>query len=365
MKIKHYYLSKSPYLKTSYRADMAIEALDTPFRRVCLFFALLVGVIFPFIIPPFWIHLTNLVAIACIGALALNFVIGNCGQVSLGQAGFLCAGGFTTAIMTNEFGAPFWAVILSSALVGALLGLIGGLPSLRLKGMYLGLSTLAVHYVILFGAKEYQTTSGNNFGIVVARPYIGPFHLSDDRVWYFFLWSVVGLVMIFIVNLLRTRVGRACIAIHDRDVAARFMGINIGYYKVLAFVVSSAIVAVAGSLNAYYTNAVAAEQFTFLLTVQYIAMIIVGGLGSVLGSFLGGFLITLLPYGLTYLSHPFAFLAYLERYHFAIESGVFGLLIIFFLIFEPDGLVEIWRKIRDYFMLWPFRFKPLKITTRR
>jgi branched-chain amino acid transport system permease protein len=362
MKIKHY--SKGPYLKTSYRADMAIEALDTPFRRVCLFFALLVGVIYPFIAPPFWVHLTNLVAIACIGALALNFVIGNAGQVSLGQAGFLCAGGFVTAIMTVEFGTPFWAVILSSALVGALLGLIGGLPSMRLKGMYLGLSTIAVHYIILFCAKEYQFRSGSSFGIVVARPHIGPFLLSDDRVWHFFLWFVVGLVTIFIINLLRTRVGRACIAIADREVAARFMGISIGYYKVLAFVVSSAIVAVAGSLNAYYISTVAAEQFTFLLTIQYLAMIIVGGLGSVLGSFLGAFLITLLPYGLTHLSHAFTVSAYLERYFFAVESGVFGLLIILFILFEPDGLVEIWRKIRDYFMLWPFRFKPLKITRR-
>lgn len=344
---------------------MAIEAIDTPFRRVCLVFALLVGVIFPFIASPFAIHLTNLAAIALIGALALNFAIGNAGQLSLGQAGFLCAGGFITAIMTNELGAPLWAVIPSSALVGALLGLIGGLPSLRLKGVYLGLSTIAVHYVILFFAKEYQFRSGQNFGIIVARPYIGPFLLSDDRTWHFFLWFVVGLVTIFIINLLRTRVGRACVAISDRDVAARFMGINIGYYKVLAFVASSAIVAVAGSLGAYYTNTVAYEQYTFLLTIQYLAMIIVGGVGSVVGSFLGAFLITLLPYGLTYLSHAFAVSAYLERYFFAIESGVFGILIIFFLLFKPDGLVEIWRRIRDYFVLWPFRFKPLKITTRR
>ena len=140
---------------------------------------------------------------------------------------------------------------------------------------------------------------------------------------------------------------------------------NIGYYKVLAFVVSSAIVAVSGSLLAYYTNTVAYEQFTFLLTVQYLAMIIIGGIGSVLGSFLGGFLITLLPYGLTYLSRFFAVSSYLEKYFFAVESGVFGLLILFFLLFEPEGLVEIWRRIRDYFLLWPFRFRPLKMTTRR
>ncbi len=361
MKIRHY--SRSPYLKTSHRADMAIEALNTPLRRACLFALLFVGAIFPFIASPFWVHLTNLVAIACIGALALNFAIGIAGQLSLGQAGFLCTGGFITGIMTAELGAPFWVVVPCSALAGALLGFVGGLPSLRLRGVYLGLSTIAVHFVIYYLASEYQTRSGQTYAIIVNRPRLGPFTFSDDRAFHFLLWFAVALVTIFIINLLRTRVGRACIAISDRDIAARFMGVDIGHYKVLAFVVSSAIVAVAGSLEAYYTSAVNYEQYNFLLTVKYLAMIIVGGLGSVLGSFLGAFLITLLPYALTYLSHPFAS-SYLKRYFFAVESGIFGLLIIFFLLFEPDGLVAIWAKTRDYFKLWPFRFKSLKVTRR-
>jgi branched-chain amino acid transport system permease protein len=362
MKKKNY--QKSSYLKTSIISDMAMIAFDTPFRRIWAVVGLLIIAVFPFLATPFFMHIANLIAIASIGAMALNLLSGNAGLLSLGQAGFLASGAFTTAIMTVNFSMPFWVTIPAAGVVGAILGFIAGLPSLRLKGIYLGLSTLAMHYVITYACSEYQFWSGSNFGIVIKPPSIGPLVLADDRVWHYFLWIFVGIVGIFITNLLRTRPGRAWTAIRNRDIAAEVMGINIGYYKVLAFVVSTAIIGMAGSIYVYYTKVASIEEYSFILTISYLAMIISGGMRSVLGSLMGAFLITSLPYSLIYLFGLFEVSGVLKDYFFSLQSALFGLVIIVFLLVEPLGLAEIWRRVRVYFELWPFRYKPLSVTKR-
>jgi branched-chain amino acid transport system permease protein len=352
---------RSPYTKLTYYEDMVISAFDSPFRRKCAVFGLLILLIFPFVGGNYLMHLANLIAIASIGALALNLVCGNAGQISLGHAGFMASGAFTTAIMSVNFGMPVWVVLPTVALVGAIIGLIAGLPALRLKGIYLGLSTLGVYYILKYLCREYQFYGGFSYGIPIKDPQIGPFAISNDRVWFFVLCSLVWMVALFIKNLLRSRIGRAWIAIQNRDIAAELGGINIGYYKVLSFVVSTSITAIAGSLYVYYTNVADIETFTFMLTISYIAMIIVGGLGSVLGSLMGAFLITILPYFIIYFFELFE----VSGVHlFPIQSGFFGIVIIFFLLVEPSGLVEIWRRIRDYFQLWPFKYRPLAVTKR-
>ena len=355
---------KSPYLKTSYSKDMVIEAFDTPFRKKWTVLGLLIVITFPFFASSYFVHIANLIAISCIAALALNLLCGNAGLLSLGHAGFMAAGAFTTAIMAVNFKMPIWVVLPTAGIVGAILGFIAGLPSLRLKGIYLGLSTLAMHYVIHYGCSEYQFHGGFGFGIKVDDPRIGPVVLSDDRVWYFVLWILVWGTALYIKNLLRSRPGRAWIAIHNRDIAAEIIGINIGYYKVLAFVVTSSITAMAGSLYAYYTNVASIDEYSFILTIYYLAMIIVGGMGSVLGSLMGAFLITILPYILVYITDFLEISGVVKNFFFAVQSGVFGLVIILFLLIEPLGLAEIWRRIRVFFQLWPFRFKPLQVTKR-
>jgi branched-chain amino acid transport system permease protein len=355
---------KSPYLKVSFSKDMVIGAFDTPFRKKWMVIGILILILFPFVASKYFIHIANLIAIASISAMALNLLCGNAGLLSLGHAGFMAAGAFTTAIMTVNFGMPIWIVMPMAAVVGAILGLIGGLPSLRLKSMYLGISTLALYYVIIYVLNEYQFHSGFGFGITIKSPQIGPFTLSNEKEWYFPLCFMVWGTAIFITNLLRSRPGRAWIAIHNRDIAAEIMGINIGYYKVLAFLVSTSITSLAGSLYAYYTNVANVAEYTFGLTVGYLAMIIVGGLGSVLGSLMGAFLITLLPFFLMYIVDLFKITGAIKDYFFAVQSSFFGVIIIFFLLVEPLGLAEIWRRVRDYFMLWPFRYKALTITKR-
>lgn len=355
---------RSPYLKTSYAKDMVIKAFDTPFRKRCAVFGLFIGITFPFVASGYFVHIANLIAISCIGALALNLVCGNAGLLSLGHAGFMAAGAFTTAIMTVNFRMPVWVVLPAAGFVGAVLGFIAGLPSLRLKGIYLGLSTLAMHHLIHYGCSEYQFHGGFGFGIKIKDPQIGLFTLSDDRAWYFVLWILVLVTALYIKNLLRSRPGRAWIAIHNRDIAAEVIGINIGYYKVLAFVVSSVITAITGSLYSYYTNVASVDEYSFMLTIYYLSMIIVGGMGSVLGSIMGAFLIAVLPFILLYITDFFEISGVVKEFFFAVQSGVFGLIIILFLLIEPLGLAEIWRRTRAYFELWPFRFKPLQVTKR-
>ena len=355
---------KSPYLKTSYAKDMVIEAFDTPFRRKTALLGLLIGIAFPFMASEYFIHIANLIAISCIGALALNLVCGNAGLLSLGHAGFMASGAFATAILAINLKMPICIVLPGAGAVGAALGFIAGLPSLRLKGIYLGLSTLAMHYVIHYGCSEYQFHGGFGFGIKISDPQLGPLLLSNDRHWYFVLWVLVGLTALYIKNLLRSRPGRAWIAIHNRDIAAEMIGINIGNYKVLAFIVSSTITAISGSLYAYYTNVAAIDEYSFMLTISYLAMIIVGGMGSVLGSIMGAFLITILPFTLLYITDFFEVSGVVKNFFLAVQSGIFGIVIVFFLLIEPLGLAEIWRRIRAFFQLWPFRYKPLQVTKR-
>ena len=354
----------SPYRKTSYFEDMAIKAFETPFRKKCLIAGVIFGVAFPFISPPFILHVINLIAIASIGALALNLLIGNAGLLSLGHAGFMAAGAFTTAIMTVNFGMPIWIVLPAAILIGGLFGFVAGLPSYKLKGIYLGLSTLAVHHIIQYGCSEYQYYGGFGYGIVIKAPSIGHVVLTNKIEWYFFLWIIAALVALFITNLLRSKPGRAWVAIRDRDIAAEVIGINIGDYKIMAFILSSGLTSLAGSLYAYYTAVASADQYSFSLTISYFAMVIVGGVGSVLGSFLGAFLITVLPYGLMYLTGLFEVSFSVKEYFSIIESAIFGIVIVLFLLAEPMGLAEIWRRTRIYFELWPFRYKPLTITKR-
>lgn len=354
----------STYLKTTYSEDMIFDAFATPFRKKWMVLGILGFLGFPFIATPFLLHIANLVALSCLGAMALNLVIGTAGLLSLGHAGFMCAGAFTAGLLYTRYGFPMGITLIAAGVVGGVLGLIASLPSARLKGFYLGISTLALHYIIVYLVSEYQFNVGAGYGIEVNNPFNGIGILSSKRVWYFFLGMAVWVTGLFIANLLRSKPGRAWIALRDREIAAQVMGIHVGRYKSLAFMVSSVITAIAGALYAFYTNQVAVEEYSFYLTISYLAMIIVGGLGSILGSLLGAIMITLTPHLLMYLFGALGIPNSLMDYFYALESGIFGIMIIGFIMVEPLGISIIWARIRTFFMLWPFKYKPLKITKR-
>ncbi|MBI4635386.1 MAG: branched-chain amino acid ABC transporter permease [Candidatus Rokubacteria bacterium] len=346
------------YFKISYGADLAL--VDTRLRRVALA-ALVAGLLLlPRSASPFVVDLVTQTALAAVGALALNVLTGLAGQVSLGHAGFLAAGAFTTAALVEAFKSPPIVTLPAAGAVGALLGLIVGVPALRLKGLYLALGTLAMHHVVLYVGGELQSRWGANTGYSIPPPRLGGLTLRGTVAWYYALVGVAALVLLVCVNLKRSRVGRAWMAIRDREIAAASLGINVAGAKLLAFVWSSTLTTVAGALFAYHRGFVSVEAFSFFLAIEYIAMIIIGGLGSELGAVLGAAFVTLLPYGIDAGVAALRLPGGAEFYLFPLKFGAFGLLMALFLIFEPQGLAGIWRRVRNWFFLWPFRYRPLR-----
>ncbi len=347
----------SGYFRTGYGQEMAL--IQTSLERVSLLGFLVLLMAFPFLAAAFYLDLANQVFLAAIGSLSLMLLTGYAGQISLGHAGLLAAGAFTAGILFKEFNAPVFITLPAAALVGAALGIIFGLPSLRLRGLYLAISTLALHFVVVYLGGEYETKRGFSTGIMIDAPEIGNFTIHGDKVWYFILLAAAAATLLICINLLRSRTGRAWRAIHAHDTVAEALGIDIAGYKLLAFVVSSAMAAVAGALFAYYRGFVSVEAFSLFLSIQYIAMIIIGGMGSLLGALLGAVFVTLFPYvieaALLKLPNAQSYAGVL----FAVNYAAFGAVMILFLIFEPLGLVGIWRRIQTYFLLWPFKHKPI------
>jgi len=350
-------VSRSPrasgYFRTNYDQDLALVQTRLELRSLGVFIVALLA--FPLIASPFQLDLACQVFLACVGSLSLMLLTGYAGQISLGHAGLLAAGAFTVGILFREMNAPFWMTLPAAGLVGALLGIIFGLPSLRLRGLYLAVSTLALHFVVIYLGGEYEARRGFSTGIVIDPPKLGSVSISDGRAWYFILLAAAAATLLICMNLLRARTGRAWRAIRAHETVAEALGIGIAGYKLLAFVISSAVTALAGALFAYYRGFVSVEAFSLFLTIQYLAMVIVGGMGSLLGALLGATFITIFPYiiELGLLALPGA-----QRHAgslFAVNYAAFGLVMILFLIFEPLGLVGIWRRIQNYFLLWPFK----------
>jgi branched-chain amino acid transport system permease protein len=347
----------SGYFRSSY--DQGLRLIETRMQWTALMLFLAALGTFPFIATSFQLDLACQVFLAAIGSIALMLLTGYAGQVSLGHAGLIAAGAFTAGILFKEFGAAFWITIPAAAVVGALIGLIFGLPSLRLRGLYLAVSTLALHFIVVYLGGEYETKRGFSTGIMIDAPRIGDLLIRDRKIWYFVLLAFAAVSLLISLNLLRSRTGRAWAAIRSHETIAEALGIGVPAHKLLAFVISSSMTAVAGALFAYYRGFVSVEAFSLFLSIQYVAMIIIGGMGSLLGAILGAIFVTLLPYMIEYavgfLPNARSYAGMLAAFNYA----AFGIVMILFLVFEPQGLVGIWRRVQNYFLLWPFKQKPL------
>lgn len=315
-------------------------------HKLAGFSVLVIGLaIYPFVASFTYVDIANQIFLACVGALSLMLLTGYAGLISLGHAGLLAAGAFTAGILYRETGAPFWIGIPAAALMGALLGVLFGLPSLRLRGIYLAVSTLALHFVVIYVGGEYETRRGFSTGILIDPPTIFGYEIWDPRVWYWILLAFAVATFLLSRNLLRSRTGRAWNAIHGTETVASAMGINVARAKLTAFVISSAITAVAGALFAYYRGFVSIEAFTLFLTIQYVAMIIIGGMGSLLGAVLGAIFVVVFPYIIEGSTSFIPGSQYLAGSIFALNYAAFGIVMIVFLVFEPNGLVGIGRRI--------------------
>ena len=347
-------------LKTTYEADMALYPLPIA-RYAVAAVAVLFFLVIPLTLHEYYLSVANLVWIAVIGALGLNILVGYTGQVSIGHGAFMSVGAYTAANLATRLGAPWPVTLIAGGLMAALVGAIVGIPSLRIKGLYLAIATLAGQLIIEWTINHVTFISGGvQASIEVARPRIGPYVLSGQRAMYYFLLVFVVIAIVGTMNLVRSRIGRAFVAIRDQDIAAEIIGINIFRYKLLAFAISSFYAGVTGVLYTYFLGIANYEQFQIGVSIDYLAMIIIGGLGSVLGSIFGAMFVTLLPiiirYAMEALSGVFFSQAVMLNLIPALRLTLFGALIIVFLIVEPEGLNRLWRNIRSYFRIWPFAY---------
>jgi branched-chain amino acid transport system permease protein len=340
---------------TSYESDLALRHTRVELVRLVLSLALVAAL--PFVLTPFWMTVANQIGIAIIGAIGLNILTGFTGQISLGQGGFLAVGAYTAAILAERVGVPFPFTLPLAMASAALIGTLFGLPALRLKGLYLAIATLASQFVIIWVVRNWDVVTGGTESLLVPPASLFGFQLRGDFTWYWVIAFFAILSVVSARNLFRTGIGRAFVAIRDQDIAAEVIGVDPYRYKMLAFAISSAYVGLAGALLAHYRVIVTWERFTLEVSILYLAMIIVGGLGSIAGSVYGAVFMITLPALLQSFGRAFGgtfpgFQAQLP----AIQLGVFGLVIILFLIFEPRGLARIWQRTKDYFRLWPFRY---------
>jgi branched-chain amino acid transport system permease protein len=346
--------------KTSYAADMALYPLPIAKWAVAAFAGLFI-VIAPLALGEYYISLLNLILIAVVGALGLNILVGYTGQISIGHGAFMSVGAYTAANLVVHLHAPFWITIPAGGLMAALIGAVVGIPSLRIKGIYLAIATLAAQLIIEWTINHVSAISGGvGASIQVPRPVLFGTTLKTQTQLYMFLMFFVVLAIVGTSNLIRSRIGRAFVAIRDQDIAAEIIGIDIFRYKLYAFAISSFYAGVTGVLYTYYLGIANYEQFQLDVSIDYLAMVIIGGLGSVLGSILGAIFVTLLPIVTRWFLEDFGWLFFSQADLLNLIPDLrlimFGGLIIFFLVVEPEGLNRLWRNIRNYFRVWPFSY---------
>lgn len=353
---------ESATFKRTYAADMAL--FRVPLAQVTIVaIVLFVYGVFPLFASDYVLNLANLVMIASVGAIGLNILVGYTGQISLGHGGFMSVGAYTAAVLISRYAVPWWAALPVAAAVAAVLGMVIGIPSLRIKGLYLAIATLAAQLMIEWVINHVPWISGGvGASVFVHRPILFGSELSGYLGMYYFILVALTLGIVFALNLFRTHIGRGFIAVRDRDIAAEIIGVNIFRAKLTAFAISSGYAGVTGVLYAYYYGVANYESFTLGISVAYLAMIIIGGLGSVLGSIFGAMFITLLPIALDLLLRGVGTgllgidSARVVSVGASLQLMMFGGLIMFFLVVEPDGLNRLWNNVRNYFRVWPFPY---------
>ena len=364
---------ESGIYKTTYQADMAF--FRVPLARWTIGVVLVIAIIvIPLVADDYWFGAIILpFLIFSIAAIGLNLLTGYCGQISLGHAAFIMVGGYTATVLyigVPHMGIPsfpFLLSVLAGGLNAALIGLLFGIPSARIKGLYLAMATLAAQFtlpwvvsrVTPFFVKGGLAVAGGDT-LYPPASYIFGWQIKTNVDKYYVALGFLMVLTIFAMNLARSRVGRAWVAIRDHDVAARILGFDITYYKLLAFAISSFYAGIAGGLLVFFYFGVAhVGEFGLLLSIRLLAIVLIGGLGSILGNFYGVAFFLLLPIFLNRMLVSVGdslgiFVS--TGITSGVETLIFGTLVIVFLIVEPLGFAKLWENFKDYFRLWPFSY---------
>jgi branched-chain amino acid transport system permease protein len=337
--------------RESYAQDMAIFNSRLKCGIVVAF------ILYLFACPLFFsdrmLTIMTMMGIAVISVHGLNILTGYCGQISIGHAGFMAVGGYTSAVLCAKLGFPFWVALPCGALAAGIAGLIFGLPSLKIKGFYLIMATIAAHFIIIWTVIQLRSITGGADGLSIPKPAIGSIVLSSKTNYFYLVMVVTCLATLLAKNIVRTRAGRAFIAIRDNDLAAEVMGVSLWSYKLQAFFIGCVYAGVAGSLLIHYFSFASTDQFPFMDSVWYLGMLIVGGMGSTTGAIFGAVALKLLDELVT-MAGPILSAAVAPQAAASLAIISHGLIIIIFLIFEPRGLAHRWEMIKTYFSLWPF-----------
>ena len=342
--------------KTSYRDDLRI--FQTTWIKFWLSVLLAILIVFPFLAGQYFLYTANLIGIAVIGVLGLNILSGFTGQISLGHSAFVAIGAYSATILSIRLGIPFWLALPSAGLITALSGLIIAIPCLRLRGLYLAIATFAFFFIVEYIIVHWDGLTNGTSGLTVPEPTVFGLAIDSDIKLYFVILILVICSLAFANNLFRTEVGRAFIAIRDNDIAAEVIGIDITKYKIYSFMICSFYAGVAGSLYAVTLSFIGPEHFSFLMTIEYLAMGLVGGIGTIAGSIFGAVFMTLLPEGIRLLRDALsADFPFLVTRMADLQSSVYGLVIILFLIFEPTGLFGLWVRVKNYWLAWPYSYR--------
>lgn len=337
----------------SYAEDMAV--VRTWWQWGILIASIVLLLTLPLFASGEIISYVNYIGITVIAVLGLQILMGYCGQISLGQAAFVGVGAYTSAVLSGYLHFPFWAALPCAGISAGLVGLLFGLPSLRVKGFYLVMATLAAQFIIpwlIVNVRPDITKGTSSFSVPV--PELGGIIFNTQQSMFYIIIPVMLLAIFFAKNLVRTRLGRAFIAIRDNDLAAEVMGVDIFRYKILAFFICSIYAGIAGSLYAHWSRAICIDNFTLTDSIWYLGMLIIGGMGSISGAIMGATFIQGLDIGARMLSSMTA--TAFPRIASGVAPTMFGLIIVLFLIFEPRGLAHRWTILKSSYRLWPFSY---------
>ena len=309
----------------------------------------------PLLLGSHGLNILSTIFVMAIGILGLNLLTGVAGQISLGHAGFLLIGAYSQAILTTDYHLSPWLAIFLSGVFSALASLVVGVPSLRLKGLYLAITTLAFTFIVRHLVLFAEGLTHGSEGMAVVPLNVFGYAIKSD-VPFFYVALIILLVFVLLtLNIMRSRIGRAWLAVRDHDIAARAMGISLMHYKLLAFMVSAFYTGVAGSLVALQTRFINVDTFSILISIEALAIIIVGGMGRIHGALLGTALILMLPellnFGFALAGDRFTTLMADRIYE--IKGLMYGVVILLFLRLEPEGLAGIWRKMKRFWVHWP------------
>ena len=333
--------------KTSYAQDIRLFQHGGQMFWYGLLAVLLLAA--PYLVSGYVLSQLHFICIYAIVGLGLMLLVGYTGQISLGHAAFLAVGAYTEALLQGA-GVPFVVSIACAALFSAAVGVIVGLPALRLKGIYLAIATLAFNVIVEEIITRWESVTGGNQGKLLKAIEIFGYRLSSPESFYYLCLALTALSCLALVNLLRSPTGRAFVAIRDSEISASCMGINLARYKTTSFAISAALTGIGGALYAHKVNFISPEQFTLIQSIELVTIVIIGGIGSLHGAVLGAAFIIVLPQAISIAKDwlpdgvPQS----------GIQSIVFGLILIGFIIFEPYGLYGRWLKIRTYFDVFPF-----------